>query len=266
MKCKVCNAFSKLVFKAKVINKYDVSYFKCSTCEYLFTEEPYWLAESYSSVIANSDTGIIQRNLEFRKMVPLLLYFSGINLNNAKFMDYAGGGGIFVRMMRDLGLDFFWYDKYCQNWVANGFEADISKRYDAITIFECFEHFVDPIVEVKNLFDYSDTILFSTEVLPTAVPDKSWWYYSFETGQHISFYSFETLRQIADKFDFTLYQFGSVYCFSKNPSFKSKIINQVLNKGLLRELLFRYTKRTLKSKTEMDMQIMRNKINSNAKT
>ncbi len=41
------------------------------------------------------------------------------------FLDYAGGYGVFTRLMRDIGFDFYWHDPYTQNLFANGFEKDI---------------------------------------------------------------------------------------------------------------------------------------------
>ena len=58
--------------------------------------------------------------------------------------NYAGGYGIFTRMMRDIGFDFYWLDKYADNLLTNGFEYNkkIHKKIEAITSFESFEHFV----------------------------------------------------------------------------------------------------------------------------
>ena len=63
---------------------------------FLQTEEPYWLAEAYSSVICAEES--VARNLDLAKRVPILLYYF-FNYN-AQFVDYAGGYGIFTRMMR----------------------------------------------------------------------------------------------------------------------------------------------------------------------
>jgi hypothetical protein len=51
----------------------------------------------------------MQRNINLSKMVAtiLLLFFDF----RRKFLDYAGGYGVFVRLMRDIGFDFYWYDK-----------------------------------------------------------------------------------------------------------------------------------------------------------
>ena len=67
MKCKICYAQARRVFSARVMNKYDVEYFRCDNCEYLFTENPHWLDEAYERAINISDTGIISRNQHFTK-------------------------------------------------------------------------------------------------------------------------------------------------------------------------------------------------------
>ena len=43
------------------MDKYDVKYFLCGNCGFVFTEEPYWLNEAYKSAINISDTGIVTR-------------------------------------------------------------------------------------------------------------------------------------------------------------------------------------------------------------
>ena len=61
-KCRLCSNNSKCIFTTKVLKKYDVKYYFCSKCQFLQTEEPYWLEEAYSSVICAADTGSVARN------------------------------------------------------------------------------------------------------------------------------------------------------------------------------------------------------------
>lgn len=51
MTCKICGKENKFIFKAKILKKYDVSYFHCENCGFLQTEEPHWLSEAYKSPI-----------------------------------------------------------------------------------------------------------------------------------------------------------------------------------------------------------------------
>ena len=140
-------------------------------------------------------------NHKFKK-----IYASGFDFDR-KFIDYGGGYGIFVRLMRDVGLDFYWHDTHCQNLFAQQFEADFNRNYHLLTAFEIFEHLRDPIQELDKMLKISDNILFSTELLPEKkIPaPEEWWYYGLEHGQHISFYSKKTLEYIAAKYNLNFY-------------------------------------------------------------
>ncbi len=45
-------------------------------------------------------------------------------------MDFGAGHGVFVRMMRDKGFDFFWNDIYCKNLYAKDFEYTENTKYE----------------------------------------------------------------------------------------------------------------------------------------
>ncbi len=203
--CKICKSRSRQIFNAKILQKYLVKYYFCEHCGFLQTEEPYWLDEAYKQSINLSDTGIIKRNLNFAKLTTLIIFF--FYNKNKRFLDFAGGHGIFVRLMRDIGLDFYWQDKYCKNLFARGFEYKNGLRdIDLITSFESFEHFDNPVKEVETMLRISKNILFSTELFNKVPPDPTKWeYYAFEHGQHISFYNLKTLNFIAQKFNLNLY-------------------------------------------------------------
>ena len=78
-----------------------------------------------------------------------------------------------------------------------------------MTAFEIFEHLENPLPEIDAMFKLSDTVLFTTELIPKNIKDlREWWYFVPETGQHISFYSSRTLEAIADKFKTKFYTDG----------------------------------------------------------
>ena len=148
-KCKVCNSESKKVHSGKILNKYNINYFQCTNCGFVQSENPYWLKEAYSSAISLSDTGIMSRNIMFSKLTTVI--FSILLNRNASFLDFGGGYGILTRLMRDKGFNFYWHDQYAKNLVARGFEGKtIEKKYEAITSFENFEHFENPIEEIEK--------------------------------------------------------------------------------------------------------------------
>jgi hypothetical protein len=214
MICKICGELSKEFDKAKILGKYDVSYYHCSSCGFVQTEEPYWLSESYSKAISKSDTGIMMRNLT--NSANLLLFLKFIPKGNC--LDFGGGHGILTRIMRDYGFDFFHYDKYAENLFASGFEGDINGNYKLLTSFENFEHFENPLEEIEKLINISETLYFTTLLLPSSPPNIiNWWYYAPSGGQHISFYSIKTLEYIGKKFNlFLLSNNIDTHILSKN--------------------------------------------------
>ena len=251
MTCKICGSSSQKVFEAKILHKYEVSYFKCRDCGFLQTEEPYWFAEAVQEAINLSDTGILSRSIFLSQQTATILYF--LFNRHARFVDYAGGYGILTRLMRDLGFDFYWDDLFAKNIFAEGFEYSSKLGEIAlITSFESFEHFIHPLAEIEKMLKISPNILFSTELLPTPLPGpKDWWYYGLDHGQHLSFYSFNTLAYMAQKYHLNFYSNGSnIHLFTP------KTLNNTLFKLLLKSSkygLFCLVKRKMKGRSSADI-------------
>ncbi len=262
MTCKICGSKAEKKFDAKVMYKYDAEYFYCSKCGFLFAGNPYWLGEAYQSAINISDTGIMIRNLYFSKVVSTLIYF--LFDKNKEFVDYAGGYGIFTRLMRDAGFNFYWQDLHCENLLSRGFEyrSESHKNVELVTAFEVFEHLVNPLEEIKKMLGISNNLVFSTLLLSKPIPEpRDWWYYGFEHGQHISFYSKNALNFIAQKFGLHFYSYKDVHLFTKRK----------LNESLLKTLiifskrgLYSYVKRNLKSKIWDDHLLLQKENGNNS--
>lgn len=76
MKCKICNNETNYFASGKVLNKFNVKFFYCHNCGFLFTEEPYWLTEAYKEPINISyDTGNLQRSIYLSRFISLLFFF-----------------------------------------------------------------------------------------------------------------------------------------------------------------------------------------------
>ncbi len=266
MDCKICSTAADKVFTGIILDKYEIDYFRCPECRFMQTEDPYWLTEAYAEAITHSDVGLLNRNIELAKMTPLLIliYFSDkiqnvgleyanpvvkilvktLNLKKQyfykklnkileyefdagkKYIDYGGGYGIYVRLMRDSGFNFYWHDEYCENLFAKEFVGDLNREYDMLTAFEVFEHLPDPLNELEKMLKISGNVLFTTKLLPDdETPGlNDWWYYGTEHGQHISFFSRKTLEHIAKKYSKNYCQLkGSLHLFSNRRIDKKKI-------------------------------------------
>ena len=76
---------------------------------------------SDATAITGSDLGLISRNLAVARISEsvITIMFDP----KARFVDYGGGLGFYVRLMRDRGFDFYYWDRYAQPMFARGFES-----------------------------------------------------------------------------------------------------------------------------------------------
>lgn len=207
--CSVCGSETHLSHRASVLCKYDVAYLYCPQCGLLQTEEPHWLDEAYSEAIALSDTGLLTRNIAVAMRLTALL--TATFPRDVRCVDAGGGYGALTRLMRDIGFDYYWADPFCANLFAKGFEADRAGGvFPVITAFEVMEHVRDPIGFIREAMEKYNgaAFAFSTQLFEGDPPPLDWAYYSFETGQHISFYQRRTLRRIADSLGMRLFSSG----------------------------------------------------------
>lgn len=218
-KCRCCyNIIKKRLFSARLFKK-DINYFECDNCGYVQTEQPYWLKEAYHSTINYSDTGILVRNLSNLSLVISTLTM--MKMRSCSVVDFAGGHGFLVRLLRDMGINALWSDPYCENLVARGFEYNYKSKVNLVTAFETFEHFLNPCDEVIKMLKIAPNILFTTNIISSPAPAvNDWWYYGLEHGQHIGFFRVKTLKFIADELDLHLISDGhGRHLFSKKKYF-----------------------------------------------
>jgi len=209
MSCNICSSSIERIFTALVLGEHDVEYFRCNTCGFIQTEEPYWLEEAYKDPVSIYDTGMVYRGMLWSSILKRII--SKLFDRKAKYLDYGGGTGLLVRMMRDSGYDFYRYDPYGTNIFARGFDAsDLEEfgKFELLTAFEVFEHVEKPLESIEEMFGFSETIIFSTLLQPLdsrLLNPEEWTYFAPQTGQHISFYTKRSLESIASTFSCNLY-------------------------------------------------------------
>lgn len=204
MKCKICGSPTYSLGRAKVLDQYWAEYTRCRNCYFVSAVNVHWLSEAYSEAINTSDLGLVGRNIRLADSLPLLIR-STFN-PQGRFIDYGGGYGLLVRVMRDRGFDFYRYDQYCQNLFAKGFDAQRPREgdelYELLIAIEVFEHLEDPVTEMTDMLKFSRNIFFATEVLPDdrEVLPGEWSYFGLEHGQHISIFTRKSLGILAERF------------------------------------------------------------------
>jgi Methyltransferase domain len=201
---------AQFLFRHKVLEKYLAEYFYDEDTGYIFVHDPHWLDQAYSEAISSMDTGILARNLSNIASMRMCLHQHPFT----KGVDLGAGYGLFVRGMRDHGFDFYWHDKYCENLLARGFEAERGE-YSTAVAFEVLEHIQNPLSFLRDTEFKFQTCFFSATCFQK-IPDENWWYWGFETGQHISFFSEKSLSWIAAQLGMRLWYIErDIFAFSQ---------------------------------------------------
>lgn len=228
--CPICEASAPPLERATVLGRFEVQYYRCTTCGFTFTENPYWLAHAYTTGMSDCDLGPINRCFECSEMTRALLLTCFDP--RGRYVDYGAGYGIFVRRMRDLGFDFQYFDKYPSNIFAKGFEAVARDGYELLTAFEVFEHLTNPLGDVRSMLGFSSNIFFSTVLLPPNLPKPhDWVYYGLEHGQHVSFHTRQSLAKLAQRCGCHLISDGMQFHLLTRKKIPESFFKQIIRPG-----------------------------------
>lgn len=213
--CRLCAAAAEAVFTKTLLDRYRVTFFRCTTCESLESECPYWLDEAYKSVLAGSDTGAVYRSLTCHAAIVSIARILHIR---GAFLDYGGGAGLLCRLLRDSGFDAYTCDRYADPVYAKAYSANSeqldSRKLALISAIEVFEHCVEPALEIGRLFDARPHVLFATTV-PYHGQGEQWWYIGQQAGQHVFFFSPKAMRMLAERYHYFYFGEGSFHIFSR---------------------------------------------------
>lgn len=250
MRCRICNGTARQTHLALILGKYEAAYWYCDDCEFWCTDEPHWLAEAYETAIADADTGLVSRNLSVvRRLTPLLLGMFG---TTGTYVDYAGGYGLLVRLMRDIGLNFYWLDAYAKNLLAPAFEFQASERttINAVTAVEVFEHSPNPLELIKEIARATgtETIIFTTELHDGSL-NTDWQYLHPVLGQHVAFFTRRTLDVIGTETGMRAYSCRGLHILTRRDQITERRFELLIKTSRLTSRLARVR---LNSMTQRD--------------
>lgn len=214
--CPVCGRSAVVFGTGTVLARHPATFRRCDYCGTVFAEDPYWLGDAYGQAIAIQDVGLVGRNVTMSHSTILLARL--VFRRAEHFVDFGAGNGMFVRLMRDAGFDFRYFDAHGPNLFANGCEVELngSVRFDLATGFEVLEHLHHPTTDLKELAAVSEALLLSTVCLPEPAPPlNAWWYYALDTGQHITFYTPRALDILARKLGYCRQSHGNYHLFTR---------------------------------------------------
>ncbi|MEO5837174.1 MAG: class I SAM-dependent methyltransferase [Acidimicrobiales bacterium] len=238
--CPACLGHCTLFASATVLEKYPAEYVRCANCGSVHIPDPYWLDEAYTEAIASTDIGLAARAIDLSQIVSLVIttFFRGAS----RFLDYAGGNGLLVRLMRDRGFAFAWNDPFATNLFARPFEGSLDATYDLVTAIEVLEHLTDPHDTVGKLCGLAPVFIATTELLPEPAPHPNdWWYYSLGSGQHVTFYTRRGLDLLAARHGRRVSNGGNVHVFADKPL--SPLLLRLATSGQVSRSLTRLSRR-----------------------
>lgn len=213
--CRLCGGATRFALNAMIMGKHNIAYYLCDDCRSLQTEAPYWLEEAYAPRGIGFDGGMATRTIQIVIDTLALLY--QLKMDGKKlYIDFGGGTGLFTRLMRDHGFNFFHYDKYEQPYFSNPYNLNdlASFRPHVITAYEVLEHLPNPAEVLDDFFRRTpELILFGTDIFHVPV-DPSWPYLALPSGQHVFFYSETGLNKIAGRYGYVFRNLGFVKLFA----------------------------------------------------
>jgi hypothetical protein len=218
-RCRVCSGEAYAYTEVVVRGRHHSHLYNCSSCGFVFIEPVYWLDEAYAEAVAQSDIGYVSRNLAAAEFLSIIL--GNISTAADFFVDYGGGYGLLVRLMRDKGFRFHLYEPHAQNLFAQNCDADRERfgPYRALTAIEVFEHLANPMLSVAEMSLWSQCIVFTTELCPVPKPaPEEWWYLGLDHGQHISFYTRPALNILASQHNLQYFPLGGSWHILTAPN------------------------------------------------
>lgn len=195
LNCKVCGSsnLEKLNF--------ENNYYHCSNCELIFVDSEVILDKADEKERYEGHDNTHQNDGYVKMFKEFIAEVIEPNINIQKINEVlefgCGPGPVLADLLKRQGLNVDLYDPYF-------FPKKIfkEKKYDLITSTEVFEHFSDPIKEMRLLISHlkkGSYLAVMTSFHPGPKEFKDWWYKWDPT--HIVFFNEKTFKEIASIFD-----------------------------------------------------------------
>lgn len=208
-----------------------VYYALCSKCGFCFAPELMtWKLEEFEERIYNDEYVLIDPDyIEARPRANAnsLISMFGDRAHSIKHLDYGGGNGLLVKLMRESNWQSVSYDPFIDRNVG----VEQLGKFDLITAYEVFEHVPDVqklMSNLRSLLSLNGLVLFSTLLSDGNIQPNQRinWQYASPRNGHISLFSRNSLAILAQNNGFNLGSFSVGYhvFFTKVPPWADHII------------------------------------------
>ena len=163
------------------------------------------------------------------RSTSLLLRLAGVG-PRIVCLDWGGGNGLFCRMMRDQGYNFYNDDKYADPFYCQGFTRQQCNHQpiDVVTSFEVFEHLATPAIDLDHIRILKPKLwIFSTQLY--SQQNATWKYLAQDVGRHVFFYSKDALFEFASANGYQFFPGGEMHLFVRTAN------NDLLQKSIPRK-------------------------------
>ncbi len=229
--CRLCPGIATWAFSTLILGKHEIGFYVCRDCGSLQAQEPYWLAESYSTTHGSIDPGSARRTLDCFALVHAVARLFKCRTT----LDFGGNTGLLCRLLRDRGHDAYTYDPHVTAMYAPQFIGTPSDSFDLVSAFEVIEHFSHPAKDLERIFGARPRVVIaSTELY--AGQNAEWWYLTPQEGQHVFFYTERAINLIAARYQYEVLIGKSFFLFSRNPlsSLQRLVLSRFLRPRILR--------------------------------
>jgi SAM-dependent methyltransferase len=208
-----------------------VYYALCGNCGFCFAPEIMtWQLSAFEEKIYNDEYVRVDPDYveaRPRANAAYLISMFGERGQTFRHLDYGGGDGLLVKLLKDSNWQSASYDPFVNKDISI---REIGK-FDLITAFEVFEHVPNVQELMSNLCSLlapGGIILFSTLLSDGNIHSGqkiNWWYASPRNG-HISLFSKKSLTTLAEKsgFNFASFSIGFHVFFTQVPSWAGHVI------------------------------------------
>ncbi|MBS4540126.1 class I SAM-dependent methyltransferase [Clostridium sp. D2Q-11] len=200
--CPLCRSINtKFFYKGKKRDNYR-SYFCCNNCDLVFVDKWQQL-NKFDELSRYKEHNNDPNDKGYRKFLSRLIKELIPYLNEGMLgLDYGCGPVPALSMiMRNKRYNMKIYDPYFYRR-----KRVLNERFDFITSSEVIEHFNNPygeFIRLNKLLKKNGYLAIMTNLLNDKENFKNWHYKNDLT--HISFYSKETMRWIANKFNYKVF-------------------------------------------------------------
>ncbi len=205
--CPVCGTDAlQFKFAHVVLGQHKANYCECATCGSLIVAEVDWLEDAYDTGRIDPDTGAAQRSIICSLFVRAMSRV-GLVPTGGRVLDFGAGNGLLVRLLRDQGFDAWGVDKHAsmavaRNWRLESMAVEEAGQANLITAIEVFEHLADPHAVLQSMVSTlaeEGMVLVRTTLYDGVRHDENWYYLERPSGQHITLFSREGIRKLAER-------------------------------------------------------------------